>query len=140
MKPSSSRVHHEPGEIVWARIFNSLENRHSEGKVRPVVILEPGDCQHLVVGLTTKPFYKTTGASRVAIPNPMACGLRSGGFIWGPRPSRCSRIDLAGHVGWADHALAAAIANMVDAKWHTIDRMLDAVARRVLGGDHGLAL
>jgi hypothetical protein len=140
MRQSISRIQHEPGEIVWARIFNSFEDRNSKGKSRPVVILETGNCQHRVIGLTSQPCYKTTGKPRVAIPNPGACGLSSGGFIWGPRPSWCSRIDLSDHIGWADNELAKAIASMVEADWNAIDRMLDAVARRSLGGDHGLAL
>jgi hypothetical protein len=140
MRRISTRVHHQPGEIVWGRIFNSLEDRNSTGKWRPVVILEPGHCQHRVVGLTGQPCYKTTGQARVAIPNPAACGLSGGGFIWSSRPYRCSRIDLGDHIGWADGELAAVIANMVEADWNVIDRMLDAVAKRSLGGDHGLAL
>jgi hypothetical protein len=134
------RVYHEPGEIVWGRIFNGIEDRNSSGKWRPVVILEPGDQKHRVIGLTSQRAYKTTCAPRVPIPNPTACGLRNGGFIWSPKPSWCLRFDLGDHIGWADNELAAVIATMVDANWSQIDRMLDAVARRSLGGDHGLAL
>jgi hypothetical protein len=140
MRTVFSRVHHEPGEIVWGRIFNGIEDKNANGKWRPVVILEPGDRKHRVIGLTTQPAYKTTRALRVRIPNPTACGLRNGGFIWSPKPTWCLRFDLGDHIGWVDNALAAVLATVVDADWIAIDRMLDAVARRALGGDHGLAL
>ena len=137
---NSSRVHHEPGEIVWGRIFNGIEDNKSAGKWRPVVILESGDREHRVVGLTSQRAYKTTRTPRVPIPNPAACGLRNGGFIWSPKPCMCLRFDLGDHIGWADNDLAAVIATMVDAEWNAVDRMLDAVARRSLGVDHGFAI
>jgi hypothetical protein len=139
MREASSRVRHEPGELVWGRIFNGIENKNSRGKWRPVVILKPGDREHRVIGLTRQGIYKTTNEPRVPIPNPTACGLSGRGFIWSPKPSWCLRFDLGDHIGWADNELAAVIASMADADWNTVDRMLDAVARRTLGGDHGLA-
>jgi hypothetical protein len=139
MKRIFSRIHHEPGEIVIARIFNPWEDKDATGKPRPAMILAPGDCQHWVIGLTSQSHYKTTGEPRIRVPNPAACGLHGDGYIWSPRPVRCSRIDLGNHIGWADNELASVIANMADADWNTIDRMLDAVARRTLGGHHGLA-
>ena len=48
---NSTRVHHEPGEIVWGRIFNGIEDNKSAGKWRPVVILESGDREHRVVDI-----------------------------------------------------------------------------------------
>ena len=61
---NSTRVHHEPGEIVWGRIFNGIEDNKSAGKWRPVVILESGDREHRVVGLTSQRAYKTTRTPR----------------------------------------------------------------------------
>lgn len=98
------------GNVVLASVFNSLENRNSRGKIRPVVLIEEDGGHWLVVGLTTSP-RRQNGEPRVAIPNPFAVGLRGPGYLWGNRLHNVSKIDLDRTIGHADAALALLIAD-----------------------------
>jgi hypothetical protein len=98
------------GNVVLASVFNSLESRSSLGKLRPVVLVEEDGGHWRVAGLTTNP-NRQDGAPRVAIPNPLAVGLRGPGYLWGNRLHNVSKIDLDRKIGQADAALARAIAD-----------------------------
>lgn len=98
------------GNVVLASVFNPLQNRNSQGKVRPVVLVEEDRGHWRVAGLTTSP-RRQNGEPRVAIPNPFAVGLRGPGYLWGNRLHNVSKIDLDRTVGHADAALALRIAD-----------------------------
>jgi len=108
---SPTRVIHKPGEIILAAVGNFLEDPAAERKPRPAIVLSSGDCQHLIVGLTTQPKHKTTGMQRPAFPNPTACGLDRSGYLWSPRPTRLSRLDALKHLGWIDHETVKVMAS-----------------------------
>lgn len=123
---------HLPGEIVWVRLGNYLEERNPTCKVRPVVILEPGDGQHLVAGLTTQPVYATTGLPRIVAPKTPTCGLcGKPSYLWARRPARICRLDVRTHAGWADEALIDTIAAHMDVPWLTIESMRETAAAHV---------
>ena len=104
---------HEPGEIVLADCRNSLEDRNSTGKLRPMVVIRREEGHVRAVGLTTNPAFRN-GVPRVAIPNPQAVGLYKPGFLWGDRVTRVHVLDVEKHIGWADEALVDAILASVD--------------------------
>jgi hypothetical protein len=122
------KIHHHFGEIVIGTLGNFLENPNASRKGRPMVVLSPGPCQHLVAGLTTKPFYKTTGAKRVRIPNPEACGLSAEGYLWSTRPARISRLDIRKHIGWVDDAMVDVIADTMHVQPEVIARLRSVAA------------
>jgi len=101
-RPRSQSPFREVGEIIWGRFGNYLEaGAACRPKGRPGIILAPHNCQHFVVGLTTKAVCKISGEPRVEIPSPQELGLddqRS--FLWSPRPSRLCRLDVREHKGW----------------------------------------
>ena len=99
----------EPGELVWARIINGLENPRATGKVRPVILVE------------------SRGSQRVAIPDPNAVGLRAPGWLWGGNLTWVSGIDIEDHIGWIDHALACELIDLASLTGPTA-RHLVAVA------------
>jgi hypothetical protein len=98
----------DPGELVWARLFNGLEDPAARGKTRPVILLRKVESHWLTMGLTTNRRYRD-GSLRIPIPNPAAVGLSGPGYLWGDRLARISTIDLGDHIGWVDRALAKAI-------------------------------
>jgi hypothetical protein len=99
----ASRPRHAAGEIVWASVGNYLENPNATLKYRPVVILRAGQCQHWIAGLTTQPVFKTTGDPRVLLPVSDDCALCGQSYLWSPRATRVSRIDVRSHIGWISH-------------------------------------
>ena len=110
------RAHHftdrsptlEPGEVVLADCRNSLEDRASRGKFRPMVVIRREDGHLRALGLTTNPAF-LDGTPRVAIPNPTSVGLLKRGFLWGDRLTRIYVGDVEKHLGMADRALVEAI-------------------------------
>jgi hypothetical protein len=111
------------GDVVLASVYNTLENRNSRGKVRPVVLTKEDGGHWLVAGLTTSPRRKN-GEPRMAIPNPLAVGLRGPGHLWGNRLHNVSKIDLGRTIGHADAALALLIADTHDMSKTTRARLL----------------
>lgn len=101
------------GEVVLANCRNSLEDRRSTGKLRPMVITQREDGHVRTVGLTRKPTYRH-GASRVAIPNPTELGLHGPGYLWGNRVTLISVLDVERHIGWADQAFVDVVHQNVD--------------------------
>src|SRR5438105_4710664 len=81
-----------PGELAWASIVNGIENPTARGKARPVILVEPEGWAWRTIGLTTRPHHRD-GASRVAIPNPSAVGLRHSGWLWSGKLCFTSGID-----------------------------------------------
>jgi hypothetical protein len=122
-----ARPRHLPGEIVWATVGNYLEDREAEQKMRPVVILEVRDGQHVVAGLTSKPHYATSGYPRVPVPA-SSCPRGGPGYLWARSPSRLCRIDIRVHAGWADEALIDCIAAHMDVPPDVIEQMRATVA------------
>ena len=111
----ASRPRHEAGEVVLADLGNYLEaaedGRSCQPKMRPVILLRIGDCQHLVAGLTTQSRHLTTGAARPLVPASDSMGLLVTSFLWSDRPSRISRINVRRHVGWVDRAVVEFLAD-----------------------------
>lgn len=89
------------GEIRWCNIVNGLENRAAAGKVRPALVIDESPGHVVAIGFTTQPTTRD-GTDRPAIPNPGAIGLSRPGYLWSRRPARVGRLDLGGHIGWAD--------------------------------------
>jgi len=96
------------GDLVVARVLNSLENRDSRGKARPVVLVEEVDGHWRVAGLTTNP-RRRDGSLRLRVPNPILVGLRGPGFLWGNRLHSVCKLDLDFRIGVADQQLARLI-------------------------------
>jgi hypothetical protein len=97
-----------PGEIATCRVLNPLENRYTEGKARPAVLIRRDGCRWLVMGLTTRSTF-ANGAKRRPVKNPSACGLGvSASFLWG-RPTWVSALDVGDHIGHADDDLLASV-------------------------------
>lgn len=140
MKKMNQKIEHAVGEIVLGMFGNFLENPRSERKARPLVVLAPGDCQHLVAGLTSKEFFRTTGERRNPVPNPGTCGLQGPGFLWGHRPGRISRLDIRKHIGWADENMVDVIADTMHISPGIIHRLREAVRTRRAFNDSSLSL
>ena len=102
---------HRPGEVVSVVVYNALEHAGSAGKRRPAVLVRRQGGRWLVMGLTTKPAY-ASGVPRVAVPDPAAVGLAGPGHLWGDRLTAVSALDVGEHIGWVDHALAEAVAEL----------------------------
>jgi hypothetical protein len=130
MKRLHEKVEHAVGEVVLGTLGNFLENPNADKKPRPLVVLEPGKCQHLVAGLTTQEFFRTSGERRRPIPNPARCGLRGPGFLWGCRPARISRLDVRRHLGWVDLDLVEVIAETMHVSPDIIERLEEAAHDR----------
>lgn len=96
------------GDVVAVRLLNALENRKSEGKTRPAVLVKLEAGHWLAMGLTTRPIY-ADGSARTPIPNYAAVGLLGPGFLWGERLARISRIDVLDRFGTVDRDLAEAV-------------------------------
>ena len=109
MRRSHEKIQHKVGEVILGELGNFVEDPSTDRKMRPLVVLNEGLCQHEVAGLTTQEFFKTTGKRRTAVPNPSACGLNQPGFLWSHKPAKISRIDVRQHLGWVDHAMVDTI-------------------------------
>jgi len=103
----------EIGEVVEVAVRNPLENAANSGKPRPAVLVASetrrGD-GWLIMGLTTKPTF-ADGSPRVRIPNPRAIGLEGNGYLWGNTLTWVEARSVESHIGWADRALAFAVAD-----------------------------
>ena len=121
-----------PGELVWARIINGLENPLATGKSRPVVLIEQQGWAWKTIGLTTNPRHRD-GTPRVAIPDSWAVGLKRPGWIWSGRLCSTTGIDIDGHIGWVDAGLVFEIAKLAGLAGPTIKPLLAAVREH-----HGL--
>lgn len=120
VKPHPARPRHATGEIVWATVGNYIEKRSAVPKMRPVVILRPGDCQHWIAGLTTQATSKTTGQPRVMLPIDHRCALCGTSFLWSSRPSYLCRLDVRTHIGWAGHDVLNVIERHMRLPWHVL--------------------
>ena len=87
-----------PGELVWARLFNALENPGATGKSRPVILVARVGSQWWTMGLTTNAVY-SNGAPRTPILDPRSVGLAGPGFQWGDRLALISVLDVGDHIG-----------------------------------------
>ena len=112
----------EPGELVWVRIFNSLENRSAKGKARPALLIDRDGGHWRTMGLTTNGTYRD-GSPRVSIPNASQVGLRGPGFLWGDRFTSVAAIDVGDHIGWADAALVEAVIALAALDGDPADRL-----------------
>lgn len=92
------------GELVWASCYNSLENKKSKGKLRPMILIHREGGTWSTAGLTTNPAF-SDGTPREKIIDPSASGLRGVGYIWGSKVTRVSAIDIVNHIGWASSEL-----------------------------------
>lgn len=124
------RVHHAVGEVVWATVGNFLEDRDCNRKLRPVVILQPWPCQHHIVGLTRQARCKGNGELRSVMPTRGICGLCGTSFLWSPRPSRISRLDVRSHIGWVNHAMVDVIERDVWCRDHVVDALRRVAAEQ----------
>jgi hypothetical protein len=115
-----------PGELVWARIINGLENPLATGKSRPVVLIEQQGWAWKTIGLTTNPRHRD-GTPRIPIPDSWAVGLKRPGWIWSGRLCSTTGLDIDGHVGWADAGLVFEIAKLAGLPGATIKPLLAAV-------------
>ncbi len=122
---------YEAGELVWARILNSLENRASEGKGRPVVLIRRVGGKWLAMGLTTNRRYRD-GAPRVAIPNHEKVGLADPGFLWADHLTPVAVIDLGNHIGWIDHDLAETVIQAASLNDEDAEELRQVAARHHL--------
>ncbi len=64
----------ETGMVVWARVFNAIEDRTSKGKKRPCIVIEREGGHYVVIRLTTNQ-YCHDGTRRVDLPRQEAVGL-----------------------------------------------------------------
>ena len=99
------------GEVVLANCLHPFEDPSSTGKVRPMILDHRAGSQWMAMGLTTKPAYRN-GQPRTPIPNPAALGLTGPGYLWGPRLTRISALDLYYHLGWATEEVLALIKHL----------------------------
>jgi hypothetical protein len=99
------------GEVVLANFMHPFEDPWSAGKVRPGILMDQIGGQWMAMGLTTKPAYRN-GQPRTPIPNPAAVGLTGPGYLWGPRLTRISALDLYYHLGWATDEVLALIKDL----------------------------
>lgn len=71
VSPDGGRPLHSVGEVVLVTLGNYLEaGPQCRPKMRPAIILRPGECQHDILGLTTKSHSITSGAARPELPLP----------------------------------------------------------------------
>jgi hypothetical protein len=125
---SASTSAYDVGDVVWVQLLNGIENRNATGKPRPAVLVE--DVGHWrAMGLTTLPSYRD-GSPRVAIPHPLAVGLRGPGYLWGSRLARISRIDVLDRVGSVDLPLADAIVELAGLTGPVADSLRRAAQTR----------
>jgi hypothetical protein len=102
IRPDATLAHHETGEVVLVTLGNYLEaGDRCRPKPRPAIIIAAGQCQHTILGLTTKATCRTTGHPRAKVPNPGRLGLwGDASYLWSTKPSRICRIDVREHLGW----------------------------------------
>ncbi len=109
MSTTVRRQGYQPGQLVWANVFNFREDPNSLGKLRPVVLITCEGSYWHVMGLTTQSCYAKSGERRVPIPDFANVGLTKPGYLWGGNLTRVRTVDLGGHIGWVDVPLARAI-------------------------------
>jgi hypothetical protein len=114
-----------PGELVWARIINGLENPGATGKFRPVILIEARGSQWHTMGLTTNPCYRD-GSPRVGIPDPEAVGLERPGWLWGERLAWSATLDITDHIGWVEEALALEVIELAGLRGTVVGDLLGA--------------
>lgn len=117
-----------PGELVWARIINGLENPNAAGKSRPGILIEARGSAWRTMGLTTNPRYRD-GSPRIPIPDSRSVGLRLPGWLWGNRLCWVSGIDIESHIGWVDEPLSTAVAGLAHLNGATVDKLLASACR-----------
>jgi hypothetical protein len=125
--PRATRPRHAPGELVWAKVGNYVENADCRPKARPAVILRATECQHWIAGLTTQPVFKTTGEGRVLLPMHDDCYLRGTSYLWSRKPSRLCRLDVLSHIGWISLEALDVIRSHMQLPWHVVVELRAAV-------------
>ena len=102
-----------PGEVVWVRCGNPLEDVNSEGKWRPMVLVRRVGGNWVAVGLTSQSRY-ADGTARVPVVEPRWAGLRQGpSYLWGQDLTRIAVLDVGNHIGWAHPGLVMQIEEVV---------------------------
>lgn len=99
------------GDVVVASVRNPFENPNSRGKKRPLVLVRRVDGHWRGMGLTTSPHY-ASGTPRLAIPDPVAAGLRGPGFLWGDRLTNVFVLDIHSTIGRVTPALAEEVISL----------------------------
>ncbi len=124
---------HQPGEVVLITFGNYLEKGAAcSPKVRPAILLQVSDCQHLMAGLTTQATCKTTGAARPELHDALAIGLdgRRASYLWSPRPSYVCRMDVCQHLGWIDRRTVEFLVHHLRLDQFTLASLWQTTARR----------
>jgi hypothetical protein len=101
------------GEIATANVRNNLENHKSQGKPRPVILIQRTNGLWKTMGLTRQSKY-ASGSPRVAVPHPARIGLTAPCNFWGDRLTNVSAIDLGHHIGWIDLTTILALETLID--------------------------
>ena len=114
----------QPGEIVWAAVYNGCENVSARGKSRPVILVSACGSSWQTMGLTTNPRYRH-GGPRTRIPHPKEVGLTAQGFLWG-QMTTITGLDIDNHVGWCDEALAHAVIEICGLTGPAAEDLLEA--------------
>jgi hypothetical protein len=109
------RIRHRAGEVVLVRHGHFVDAHGTTlRKTRPAVILETGNCSHMVAALTTRPRRVSTGTDRPQLPHPERMGLHPvGSFVMSHTPARIYRCDVVKHIGWVHAEAADVIAHAV---------------------------
>jgi hypothetical protein len=98
-----------PGEVVWVKCRNPLEDPDSEGKWRPMVLVRRVGAHWMAAGLTSGSRY-ADGTPRVAVIQPNWAGLRGmHSYLWGENLTKVSTLDVGNHIGWAHPELVRQI-------------------------------
>jgi hypothetical protein len=126
---------HKPGRVFWVNIMNPLEDEHSQGKLRPAVLVSQLGDHWRVMGLTRKSTYMS-GEHRRAIPNYATVGLSGPGFIWGRRLTRVTADSIHGLIGSANHQLIEEIVDIArdDLSYSEIDDLRSITRSSVHNG------
>jgi hypothetical protein len=123
---------HQLGEVVLASCGNYLEAGNAcQPKVRPVILVSVGNCQHRIAGLTTQSHYKITGSARPELTASAAMGLNGRqSYLWSLRASFISRRDLRRHLGWIDCDTVMLLAKHMNLNPLTLSSLWQAVRAR----------
>jgi len=125
---------HQLGEVVLASFGNYLEaGAACRPKLRPVILVSVGDCQHKIAGLTTQPHYKIEGTARPELTLSPVMGLNGRrSYLWSHRVSFISRLDLRRHLGWIDCGIVSLLAEHMHLDAITLAILWQAVHARTL--------
>lgn len=117
---NSASPQHQPGEVVNAFVHGYRHEARGHGpKLRPVILIRCGDCEHLFAGLTTKPQCTKTGYCRPPLPATACLGLPRQSFLWTTPDDYVSRLDVRQHLGWITHEVVTILAENLRLDAHT---------------------